>query len=182
MRVTAKHVLLLTGVPGIGKTTVLRRVAVALAPCPLGGFYTAELRVAGERLGFELHTFTGDERLIAHVDFPGSARVSRYGVDVAAIDAVVEAALALKPARELYLVDEIGKMECLSDRFVAAMRRLLDSPALVVATVAARGSGLIAETRARTDAELWEVRRDNRDRLPDEVLQWLKAAGFERDQ
>lgn len=178
----ARHILLLTGVPGIGKTTVLRRVAERLAPRPLGGFYTAELRAAGERLGFQLCTFAGEERVIAHVDFPGPARVSHYGVDVAAIDAVVEAALAFDTARDVYLVDEIGKMECLSGRFVTAMRRLLDSPALVVATVAARGTGLIAEARARADAELWEVRRDNRDRLPEEVLRWLKVTGFERDQ
>lgn len=178
----AKHILLLTGVPGIGKTTVLRRVAERLAPSPLGGFYTAELRVVGARQGFRLTTFTGEEHVIAHVGFPGRVRVSRYGVDVAAIDAAVERALALEPVRPVYLVDEIGKMECLSERFVAAMRRLLDSPARVVATVAARGSGLIAEAKARIDAELWEVRRDNRDRLPEQVLGWLKAAGIERDQ
>jgi len=179
---TARHVLLLTGVPGVGKTTVLRRVADALAPRALGGFYTAELRVGGERRGFRLSTFGGDERVIAHVDFPGRLRVSRYGVDVAAIDAVVEAALALEPPRAVYLVDEIGKMECLSARFVAAMRRLLDSRMPVVATVAARGAGLIAEAKARADAELWEVRRDNRDRLPDAILGWLQAAGLEPDQ
>ena len=38
----AGGVLLLTGVPGIGKTTVIRRVAGRLKGRRLGGFYTEE--------------------------------------------------------------------------------------------------------------------------------------------
>ncbi|MFZ1060598.1 MAG: nucleoside-triphosphatase, partial [Candidatus Rokuibacteriota bacterium] len=46
------HVLLITGNPGSGKTTVIRRVAAALSGRRLGGFYTEEIRVGGERRGF----------------------------------------------------------------------------------------------------------------------------------
>jgi nucleoside-triphosphatase len=80
---------------------------------------------------------------MAHVDLPGPPRVGRYGVDVAAIDAVVDEVLAPRAGVDLHLVDEIGKMECLSPRFVRAMRALLDSGAPVVATIALRG-GFIA--------------------------------------
>src|SRR5207248_11791886 len=45
--------LLLTGVPGVGKTTVLRRVKERLAGRRLRGFVTDEIRSRrGERLGF----------------------------------------------------------------------------------------------------------------------------------
>jgi nucleoside-triphosphatase len=165
--------LLLTGAPGVGKTTVIRDVAEKLPGVRLGGFYTAEIRVGGSRQGFRLVGFDGTERVLAHRRLP-APRVSRYGVDVAALDSAV--AVLLDPdAAELFLVDEIGKMECLSQRFIAAMRRLLDSGRVVVATVALRGGGFIADVKRRSDATLWEVTRANRDALPAEVLAWIGA-------
>ena len=173
------RVLLITGTPGVGKTTLIRRVAEGLSGRPLGGFYTEELREAGQRTGFRLVDFAGGALTFAHVAFHGP-RVSRYGVDVAALDARAEALLAPREAVAVYLVDEIGKMECLSPRFVAAMRRLLASDRLVVASVAKQGEGLIAEAKRWPGTTLWEVTRANRDRLPDEVLAWLAQAGRDR--
>jgi nucleoside-triphosphatase len=167
----APRALLITGQPGIGKTTVIRRVAERLEPAGLRGFYTEEIREAGERRGFRLVGFDGTTHIIAHVDLPKRYRVGKYGVDVAALD---EAALPLPGSgARVYLIDEIGKMECLSAPLVATMRALLDGAAPVVATVAARGGGFIAEVKKRPDCELWEVTRDNRDDLPARILAWL---------
>ena len=174
---TTSRVLLITGVPGVGKTTVIRRVAERLRGQKLGGFYTEELREAGAHTGFRLVDFEGHALTFADVGF-GGPRVSRYGVDVAALDARAEALLAPRPELVVYLVDEIGKMECLSPRFVAAMRRLLASGRRVVATVARKGEGLIDEAKRWPGATLWEVSHDNRDRLPDEVLAWLEKNGL----
>ncbi len=168
------HVLLVTGVPGVGKTTLLRRVA-AKAPQHLGGFTTEEIRTRGERLGFRILPLDGPGRVMAHVDSRSRTRVGRYGVDVGAIDAVAETALALDPAVEAYLVDEIGKMECFSQRFVAAIRCLLDSDKCVVASIARQGTGLIAEVKHRADVELWEVTVRNRDALVVPILQWISG-------
>ncbi|MDL1862296.1 AAA family ATPase [Betaproteobacteria bacterium PRO7] len=68
--------LLLTGPPGIGKTTALRRVCERLSIAPLRGFYTEEVRSGGVRQGFRLVTFDGERRLIADVRF-GPPRVGR---------------------------------------------------------------------------------------------------------
>jgi nucleoside-triphosphatase len=64
-------------------------------------------------------------------------------------------------------------MECLSERFVAAMRALLSGKAPIVATVGARGSGFIAEVKRRPECELWEVTHGNRDELPTRIVAWL---------
>jgi nucleoside-triphosphatase len=162
--------LLLTAVPGAGKTTVIRRVAEQLAGETLAGFYTEEMRSRGERRGFRLVPFHGERVTIAHVDFPKTHRVGKYGVDPAAIDAAVATALAPRPGVTLYLVDEIGKMECLSERFVARMRGLLAGSVPLVATVAKRGAGFIAEVKRRKDCELWTLTRANRDALPFEII------------
>jgi nucleoside-triphosphatase len=168
-------VLLITGRPGIGKTTLLRSVAAALTGRRVAGFTTDEIREAGRRLGFRIVPFRGPARVMAHVDFRGPERVGRYGVDVAAIDAAAEMELAADPEVDVYLVDEIGKMECLSRRFAPAMRALLDSDRRIVASIARGGGGFIAEVRHRPDVELWELTIRNRDTLADRVLEWIDS-------
>jgi NTPase len=78
-----RHVLLITGAPGIGKTTVMRRVAEGLKHKGLRGFYTEEIREEGELRGFRLVNFDGTTQIIAHVDVRKRGRVGKYGVDVA---------------------------------------------------------------------------------------------------
>jgi nucleoside-triphosphatase len=170
---TSHHVLLLTGSPGVGKTTVMRRVADRLRGHHLAGFYTKEIREHGLRRGFGLTTLDGQQRIMAHADLTKNFRVSRYGVDVAVIDSVARGSLALDNEVELYLVDEIGKMECLSKRFVIAIRTLLNADKAVVATIAEKGAGFIAEVKDRRDIELWRVTVANRDSLPARVIAWL---------
>jgi len=169
--------LLLSGVPGVGKTTVLCREAESLGEISLGGFYTEEIREAGARCGFRLVTFSGQEHLLAHTDSPRKFRVGRYGVDVSVLDTLARSVLAESPNTALYLVDEIGKMECLSNPFVVAMRTLLNSDKPLVATIARKGKGFIAETQQRADTVLWEVTRANRDHLPQRVMEWLNLQG-----
>ncbi len=169
------RICLITGRPGVGKTSAIRKIAASRSGLHLRGFYTEEIRVAGERRGFRLVTLDGQERVMAHVAFRGPHRVGKYGVDVALVDEVADSVLAARPPADLYLVDEIGKMECLSSRFVGAMRALLDSTRPVLATVAQRGGGFIAEVKHREDVLLWEVTLGNRDEMPDRLLAWLRS-------
>jgi len=168
-----KRHLLLTGLPGTGKTTLLVKLARRLADLHPAGFYTEEIRESGVRLGFKLASLDGREGILAHVDMRGSFRVGRYGVDVRGLDTfVADLDLGECPASVVF-IDEIGKMECLSTRFVELMRTLLGSRKTVVATVALKGSGFIAEVKGRPDCEIREVTIGNRDRLADELAQWI---------
>lgn len=168
-------ILLLTGAPGVGKTTVLRKVAAGLSGWRLGGFYTEEIRFShGERSGFRIACFDGRNGVMARTEFPGPQRIGKYGVDVAVIDDLTHSSLALDPSTDIYLVDEIGKMECLSEKFVAAMHKVLESGKPVVATVALHGEGFIDEIKLRPDVRIWQVTRGNRDFLPDDILTWLR--------
>lgn len=171
---TAKtRALLLTGVPGVGKTTVLREVASALAGRRLRGFFTDEIRVEGERVGFRIESLSGERGTLARVGFKSSHRVGRYGVDIETLERFVESSLSAPTREAIYFVDEIGKMECMSSQFTQAIAAILDSKCTLVATVARKGAGFIAQVKGRKDVEIWEVTRQNRDELHQRILEWL---------
>ncbi len=92
----------------MGKTTLVRRMAARLGGLRVAGFTTEEIREGGRRLGFRIVDFEARDRIMARVDFPGPARVGRYGVDVAAIEAIAATSLAPDPAVDLDVVDELG--------------------------------------------------------------------------
>ena len=171
----ATPVLWLTGVPGVGKTTVIQRVAEALPKHSLGGFCTEEIRHGGIRQGFRLEGFQGGSAVMAHVDFPKRYRVGRYGVDLGAIDELSGTALSQEPPADIYLVDEVGKMECMSTRFIHALRGVLNGSCTIVGTIARSGGGPIAEFKQWPGSTLWEVTRDNREEMPARVLAWLRC-------
>ena len=175
--------LLLTGAPGCGKTTIVRNVAERLGGLRLAGFLTLELREHGQRVGFEAIDLNGQRAVLAHVRSHSPVRVGRYGVEPDRLIPLVEANLA-RPAGavDVFLIDEIGKMECFCPTFVAAVRRVLEGPVPVLASVALRGAGFIAEAKARPDVHLIEVVRGNRDALPKRLAATIAFARSPSDQ
>lgn len=168
--------LLLTGPPACGKTTAVLRLVERLSDLRLAGFYTQELCAGGGRVGFEaIGISSGMHAILAHVRSKSRHRVGKYGVESAALAPLVDAELG-RPSDEvdLFVIDEIGKMELLSPKFVDAVQQLLDGLVPVLATVAMRGGGLIAEVKAREDVQLLEVTEQYRDSLPAELEAWVR--------
>jgi nucleoside-triphosphatase len=167
--------LFITGLPGVGKTTLIRELVTRLAEFGPAGFYTEEIRnEQGIREGFRLVTLCGSQRVLSHVQQPGPYRVSRYGVDVAGFERLLEELDLRRLPAPLIVIDEIGKMECFSRRFVDVVTLLLDGPKTLVATIALKGEGFIRQVKQRPDCRLVTVTRENRDRLPDELASELQ--------
>lgn len=103
---------------------------------------------------------------MSHVSIQSSHRVGKYGVDVEAFERLALPSLQPSSQKELIIIDEIGKMECFSERFKRAVRAVLDGPNVVLGTVALGGEPFIDEVRNRSDVTLLEVNRENRDGLP----------------
>lgn len=169
--------LLLTGRPGVGKTTVIKAVVQALGE-RADGFYTAEMRERGVRQGFRLVGLRGERATLAHVRLKrrGRPRVGRYGVDVEAVDRVGVAALERATAPGcVVIIDEIGKMELFSQAFKTAVLAAVDSQAPVIATVMARPHPWVDALKARPGVTLWQVTLENRDEMPSRILDWVHA-------
>jgi nucleoside-triphosphatase len=165
-----RHHIMVTGQPGVGKTTLVRKASADLARRRPAGFYTAEIRERDARKGFELVSLDGRRGVLSNVDVRGPHRVGKYGVDVEAFERFLDSIPWSRPDAGLLVIDEIGKMECFSQRFRALVRQILDSDTPVLATVARKGSGLIDEVKQRPDVELLELTAGNRDSLVAEVV------------
>lgn len=153
--------ILLTGVPGCGKSTVVENLLGRLG-VPATGFFTREIRRQGRRVGFSLETLGGRQAVLAHHAFSGPHRVGKYGVDLARLEEIALPALQPPTPGHLVVIDEIGRMECLSALFQEAVKKALDGPNPVLATIALRGSPFMESIKARRDVRLLEITPENR--------------------
>jgi nucleoside-triphosphatase len=167
--------ILLTGRPGVGKTTIIREIAERLGAAA-GGFYTAEIREGGRRQGFKIVTLDGKEGILSHVDIKGSPRISKYGVCLKDLEEIGVAALHAALERADYvLIDEVGKMELFSQAFRGAVLEAIRSDKPVVGTVLRGGNRWVEGLRALPDVTVLEVTEANRDGMAQHVLHLLRC-------
>ncbi|MDZ7373820.1 MAG: NTPase [candidate division KSB1 bacterium] len=162
--------LLLTGRPGVGKTTLIQRF-LEVSGVPAEGFFTAEIREGGQRTGFAIRSLRGEEGILASVALGGPARVGKYGVDVAEVERVGVAAIRRGlESGALIVIDEIGKMELYSPTFQEAVWQALESACPVLGTITQSDHPFARRVRARDDVQVVTVTPANRERLLAEVL------------
>ena len=172
-----KKNLLITGLPGVGKTTLIGNIVEALKDLQPVGFYTAEIREANLRKGFELKSLDGATGLLSHRDIRSPYRVGRYKVNIKGFEHFLDSIPFLDPSTHLIVIDEIGKMECYSEKFKELLREILDSEKWMISTIALKGSGLIEQIKRRQDIKLFEITKRNRDSLLAEILKEVIRGG-----
>jgi len=154
----------------VGKTTLIKNIVEALKDLRPVGFYTAEIRGGGIRKGFELISLDGRKGLLSHTDIQSPHRVGKYKVDVKGFEAFLGSIPLLNPSTRLVIIDEIGKMECFSERFKECLIECLNSEKRVIATIALKGSGFMEEVKRRHDIKVFEITQRNRNSLLPDIL------------
>jgi len=170
-----KKAYLLTGGPGVGKTTLIKQ-ALDRAYIKAGGFFTEEIRAGGVRQGFRIVTLDGRNAILAHIDFKSPFRVSKYGVDIESLDKVGVAALrdAVREC-DVVVIDEIGKMELFSPSFKDAVLEALDSEKRVLGTIMLTSQPWADGIKRHANTALITVTRANREQILARVISWLEA-------
>ena len=173
---------LLTGSPGVGKSTIVSRVVLRLksAGVIVGGCSTAEKRVQGNRVGFEVLNLTdGSRGELASISANLGPRIGRYRVNLADLSAVGAAGLANAAASsEVIVIDEVGPMELVSPEFRKGVRACIDSGKPILAVVHEKlEDDLLAELREKAK-EMITVTVENRDQVAEALAgSLLRAAG-----
>lgn len=165
--------ILLTGLPRVGKTTVIQRV-VESTDLPFGGFYTQEMREGEQRIGFKIITLDGDEGILAHIRTRSRYRVGRYGVNIEDMQRVAMPAIerALNEGKVI-VIDEIARMELYCPGFDELVQRCLNSYQPVLAVIQKKALPFLNKIRQRPDIELHEVTPFNRNELPGQLAKRL---------
>jgi nucleoside-triphosphatase len=175
----AKNIFI-TGLPGSGKTTLIRKLAGELREYGPAGFFTGEIREQGARTGFTLTSLDGRESgMLAHRNIRGPLRVGTYGVDLQGFEQFLGKLVLPGPSPRLVIIDEIGKMECLSERFRGLVVSLLGAPAPVIATIALKAGGFIDEVKRRPDVLLYEITERNREALLRDIAERIRSLNQE---
>lgn len=101
--------ILVTGKPGIGKTSLIKDISKEINKIRIGGFYTEEIRRNGTRVGFKFVSFSGESRLLASIEPIGKLKVGKYYL-VESLDILGEVKEDIMKA-DMIIMDEIGPME-----------------------------------------------------------------------
>ena len=169
--------ILLTGKPGVGKTTVVKKVVQKLKDKVIG-FWTEDIRdKLNKRTGFKIVTTEGTEAILASKYlFETPYKVGSYYVDVETFEKIVIPVLekALKEDKTV-VIDEIGKMELFSKRFISVVEEIFEKKEKILATVPIKDvHPFVKKVKERKDVLLIEVTLSNRNYLPEKIIQMLE--------
>jgi nucleoside-triphosphatase len=155
--------ILITGLPGAGKTTLIKRLCVIFKEFNPVGFVTSEIMGDGNIAGFEANNLFGDSKIFAHTKLKSKVSVGKYKVDIKGFDNFLDQTFSREKKTGLYFIDEIGKTACESKKFGKIILALLDAKKPVVSTIADKGTGLISDIKKREDVRIFEVTEQDRE-------------------
>ncbi len=169
-----KSAYLLTGMPGTGKTSLIKDLAAVLGN-RAGGFYTEEIRTQGVRQGFRIITLDGRTANLAHIDIHSPFRVSKYGVDIRGLEEVgVEALQQAARQSEVVIIDEIGKMELFSESFKTTTLEIIDSGLKVLGTIMLKPNPWADMIKHKSQVKILNLTRANHPQILPEIRAWLQ--------
>ncbi len=166
---------MLTGLPGVGKTTLIRHLYSHYKEKGLriSGITTDEVREGDRRIGFKITDLSsGEEGWLARVGESEGPRIGKYFVVSEDLERIGVGALreAITGNSDLILIDEIGPMEMTNKSFRECITNLLSQNRIIVATVKF-GSHYPEIAKTSSSSEILRIELSTHDR--DQILQTM---------
>ncbi len=170
----------ITGLPGAGKTQALIKVIEMLEEESLavGGMVTEPIVENGKRVGFYVMDWKSKRKAIfAHIETESKFYVGKYGVNLESLDTVgVEALNDATKNADVIVIDEVGKMEVESEKFVKAVKDAMEVDKPIILTLHKKSRNpLLQDIRRRDDVRILEVTPINRNLLPYKIIKLMKG-------
>jgi nucleoside-triphosphatase len=166
--------IFITGLPGCGKTTLIKEILKELK-LDAGGFFTEEIRERGIRKGFKIITLDGKEGILAHVDIESPYRISRYGVNIKDVEEIgVKSILKGIKENKIIIIDEVGKAEMLSEKFRKIVLMALNSQKKVLGTIKFTYDPFTERIRKREDTVVFNLTKRNRNEIKRKIEELIR--------
>ncbi len=164
-----------TGSPGVGKSTLVTRVADSVQMIT-GGIVTGDIRESGRRVGFEIEDIaTGVRGILAHVNQETGPRISKYRVCLKDLENIgVKAIQQAVDNKGLIVIDEIGPMELKSGKFIQAVKQAIRSQKPALFSIHQRSNHPMIK-QVRSEFKIYEITRKNRDSLVGKIKAKLES-------
>jgi len=170
----------LTGLPGSGKTNTLLKLIEMLESegKTVGGMITEPIVEGGKRTGLRIYNkLNGETAVLASAGLESRYRYGNFGVSLEALETTgVRALEQAVESADVIVIDEVGKLEVESERFVEAVKEVLDADKPVILTLHKKSRNpLLQDIRKRDDVRILEVTPINRNLLPYKVMKLMKG-------
>src|SRR6266704_6789619 len=170
-------IIVITGAPGVGKTTAVIRVTRALKErgIKVGGIVSRELRTNNMRIGFEfIDLTTNDRSVLASITGKGP-KVGKYFVNIAGCRFAAERLTNAVRNSDVIICDEIGPMELKSKEFIDSVKNLLEVDKKVIVVVHQKLQQLLIDEFRNKASLLIDLDLENREKVNEILLDKLIA-------
>ncbi|XP_004527079.2 uncharacterized protein LOC101462939 [Ceratitis capitata] len=174
--------ILLTGPPGVGKTTLVKKICDELRMShKVYGFITEEVRSeqAFTRIGFDVVTLSGARCILAREQSRMNDRmpiVGKYSVNVSDFENLIVPLLCPKSKKDLLVIDEIGTMELKSKRFEKALNDVIHKTP-IFATIPChshRKNTILEHIKSSPATRIFEITKNNRNIVQNDIVNCIK--------
>ena len=170
-------IIVLTGAPGVGKTSAVMRVARELKErgVKVGGIVSRGLKTNNTRIGFEfIDLTTNDRNVLASITGKGP-KVGKYFVNVAGCRLAAERLTNAVRNSDIIICDEIGPMELKSKEFTDFVKNLLYVDKKVIVIVHQKLQHLLTDEFRNKSSLLINLDLENRDKVNQILFDRLTA-------
>ncbi|MFQ3676108.1 MAG: nucleoside-triphosphatase [Endomicrobiia bacterium] len=172
----------ITGLPKIGKTTLAKKI-IDVYKNIIVGFYTEEILKNNSRIGFKIINSNNESSIFAlkhgeNIDvYNGTIKhYKKYDIFIDNLEKVgidyIEQ--QFNDNNKLFLIDEVGSMEMLSERFCNLVVKLLNSDKKVILTLRANTNTFIEDIKKISFSKIIVLQRNTFDKVYNELISWIE--------
>lgn len=171
-----RKIVLLSGEPRVGKTTILKKIIQMIGESNCIGFYTEEVRNEFDRIGFDCVSLDGKRQRIADVNLQSDIRMGRYGIDIVAFeDFVLQSISNSSSTSKIIIIDEIGPIQFLSTKFKQQINNILTGPNCVIGTIFYNKHPDIDKIKKIPGIKIYSMTRENRNTILENVIHEIQG-------
>jgi len=162
--------IFITGKPKVGKSTLIKELVEELKDkFKIAGFFTPEILKNGKRIGFKVVDVFGKREGTLASEKITKTKFGKYFIDLESFESFLDGIEKEVEYAEIVVIDEIGRMELFSKKFVKFLKKVLESDKILIATLHRK-----LKKNFSKYGIIFELTRENKAKLKQEILEYLE--------